>query len=68
MIFHIPRTPKYENVHRPENTGRSERYSIAATLLPRKFVLKKLLYKSAYVAKITAYFEGSWELLCYFKV
>jgi hypothetical protein len=43
MIFHIPRTPKYENVHRPENTGRSERYSVAAKLLSRKFVLKELL-------------------------
>jgi len=57
MIFHIPRTPKYETVHRPENTSRSECYSVAAKLLPRKFVLKELLYEPANVAKITAYFE-----------
>jgi len=68
MIFHIPRTFKYGNFHRPENTGRSERYSIVAKLLSIKFFLKDLLYKTAYVAKITAYFEGSWEYLHYFKI
>jgi hypothetical protein len=57
MIFYIPRTPKYKNVYRPENTSRSECYSVAAKLLSRKFVLKELLYEPANVAKITAYFE-----------
>jgi hypothetical protein len=31
---------KYENVHRPETTDRGERYSVAAKLLIRNFVLK----------------------------
>jgi hypothetical protein len=48
MIFHTPRTTKYKNVHRPENTGSGECYSVPAKLISSNFVLK-----SCYISQLT---------------